>query len=86
MALDATNEIINSSSGIVVQGTAVSGGYFVIDTIDNIPSHAKKTGQLCYVTGTTAKPVNKFYQYDGSSWIELPILKLLDCIEITEEE
>ena len=63
MALDATNEIINSSSGIVVQGTAVAGGYFVIDKIANIPNHAKVKGQLCYCTSDS-----QFYQYNGSSW------------------
>lgn len=63
MALDATNEIINSSSGIVVQGTAVAGGYFVTAKIANIPSHAKIKGQLCYCTEDS-----QFYQYNGSSW------------------
>lgn len=27
-------------------------------------------GSLCYVTGTTTDPVNKFYQYNGSDWVQ----------------
>ena len=90
MALDATNEIINSSSGIVVQGTAVAGGYFVTSSIAAIPSHAKITGQLCYNTGDS-----QFYQYDGTNWTpaafgtgidetKLAFLQTLsECIEIS---
>lgn len=69
MALDATNEIINSSDGYVVQGTAVRGGYFVTETIAAIPSYANVKGALCYCTGTSSAPVNKFYQYNGTSWV-----------------
>lgn len=73
MALDATNEIINSTHGYVVQGTAVRSGYFVTETIAAIPSHACVTGTLCYCTGTTSTPVNKFYQYNGAAWVETSV-------------
>lgn len=65
MALNAGNEIVNLNTGIVVKGTAVEGGYFVIDTKENIPDYACITGTLCYFTGKS-----KFYQYNGSDWEE----------------
>jgi len=70
MALNAANEIVNNASGIVVDGAAVRGGYFVIDDLANIPSYANVTGALCYCTGTS-----KFYQYSGSplTWKEITI-------------
>jgi hypothetical protein len=66
MALDTNNEIINGNGGIVVKGTAVSGGYFVTNSIDvtatgetgKIPDYACVEGALCYCTGDS-----QFYQY-----------------------
>jgi hypothetical protein len=64
------NTAYNGAGGTVISGDAVKGGYFVTDTIANIPSWANVKGTLCYCTGTTSSPVNKFYQYNGSSWVE----------------
>lgn len=63
MALNAQNEIINGKDGIVVEGTAVRGGYFATDTLSDIPSYAQKEGQLCYCNED-----NKFYQFKGGNW------------------
>ena len=73
MALDASNKIINSQDGIVVDGTSVEGGYFVTPSIEitstgeagKIPSYACIEGALCYCTGDS-----KFYQHDGTTWVE----------------
>jgi hypothetical protein len=47
----------------IVQGSQVEGGYF---TCNNLPTTGAWTsGQLCYCTSTS-----KFYQYNGTSWIE----------------
>ena len=72
MALDAQNKIINAASGIVVDGTAVEGGYFVTESTDvtttgeagKIPDYACVEGALCYCKGDA-----KFYQYNGTSWV-----------------
>jgi hypothetical protein len=63
----------------------IKGGYFVVDTYENltatgdaakyIPATATQDGtiikgSLCYVTGTEENPVNKFYQYNGTEWVE----------------
>ena len=71
MALDTNDELINGQGGIVVQGSAVSGGYFVTQSTSitttgetgKIPDYACVEGALCYCTGDS-----KFHQYDGSSW------------------
>ena len=60
---NAAAKVINAAEGIVVDGHDVAGGYFVIDSISNIPSYTNITGALCYCTGDS-----KFYQYTGSSW------------------
>lgn len=60
---NAAAKVINAAEGIVVDGHDVAGGYFVIDSINNIPSYTNVTGALCYCTGDS-----KFYQYTGSSW------------------
>ena len=73
MALDTNNEIINGNGGIVVKGTAVSGGYFVTNSIDvtatgeagKIPDYACVEGALCYCMGDS-----KFYQYNDGAWAE----------------
>lgn len=82
MALDTNNELINGNGGIVVNGAAVRGGYFVTESTDitstgeagKIPDYACVTGALCYCTGTTSTPINKFYQYNGTSWVESSIM------------
>lgn len=79
MALDATNEIINSTHGYVVQGTAVKGGYFVTATIAAIPSHANVTGALCFCTADS-----KFYKYNGSSWVVASFITDTDKENIKE--
>lgn len=67
--LDTASTIYNSNGGILISGDAVKGGYFVTDTVANIPSWANIAGTLCYCTGTSDEPVNKFYQYNGT-WLE----------------
>lgn len=68
--LNLMNTAYNGAGGTVLSGDAVKGGYFVTDTIANIPSWSNVVGTLCYVTGTATAPVNKFYQYNGTSWVE----------------
>ena len=63
--LNLMNTAYNGAGGIVISGDAVKGGYFVTDTIDNIPSWSSVAGTLCYCTADS-----KFYQYNGSSWQE----------------
>jgi hypothetical protein len=58
--------IVNNLDGVVAEGKDIIGGYFVTETIKDIPSYANKTGQLCYCTGTVEEPINKFYQYNGT--------------------
>ena len=68
--LDTASTIYNSNGGILISGDAVKGGYFVTDIVANIPSWANIAGTLCYCTGTSDEPVNKFYQYNGADWVE----------------
>ena len=63
--LNLMNTAYNGAGGTVLSGDAVKGGYFVTDTIANIPSWSNVQGTLCYCTGDS-----KFYQYNGSSWAE----------------
>ena len=63
--LNLMDTAYNGAGGTVISGDAVKGGYFVTDTINNIPSWSNVTGTLCYCTGDS-----KFYQYNGSSWQE----------------
>lgn len=63
--LNLMNTAYNGAGGTVISGDAVKGGYFVTDTIANIPSWSNVTGTLCYCTNDS-----KFYQYNGSSWQE----------------
>lgn len=63
--LNTGNTIFNSNGGILISGDAVKGGYFVTDTVMNIPSWANTQGTLCYCTTDS-----KFYQYNGASWAE----------------
>ena len=58
--LNLMNTAYNGAGGIVISGDAVKGGYFVTDTIDNIPSWSSVAGTLCYCTADS-----KFYQYNG---------------------
>lgn len=68
--LDTSETLFNSNGGTLLSGDAVKGGYFVTDTLENIPTWTNVTGTLCYATGTTANPINKFYQYTGLKWEE----------------
>ena len=68
--LDTAETLYNSNGGTLLSGDAVKGGYFVTDTLENIPSWANISGTLCYCTGTEESPVNKFYQFNGATWIE----------------
>jgi hypothetical protein len=77
MALNTNNELINGTSGIVVDGTAVRGGYFVVERLEItttgaeglIPDYACVEGALCF-----CKDNNTFYKCtigaDGPEWEE----------------
>jgi hypothetical protein len=56
----------NLDGAKIVDGREVEGGYFVCETLPDWGT----AGQLCYCTGTSSGPVNKFYQYTGNSWEE----------------
>lgn len=64
------------ADNVVVEGKYVKGGYVVATTIEERDSLKGSTGEniikgsLCYVTGTEENPVNKFYQYNGTEWVE----------------
>ena len=60
---NAAAKVINAAEGIVVDGHDVAGGYFVIDSINNIPDYSFVEGALCYCTTEGI-----FYQCTGSSW------------------
>ena len=93
MAINTGQPFCNTTDGYLCEGKDIKGGYFVIDTIANIPAAIAQIGSLCYVTGTSSTPINKFYQYNGT-WVEaslgnqipeakLPVLlSLLDCLEV----
>lgn len=70
---NANAKIVNQSTGIVVAGTDVEGGYFTVNTIETVKStydYAQVKGALCYVTeGSSAYPGEQFYQFDGTDWI-----------------
>jgi hypothetical protein len=53
----------------IVHTDQVEGGYFVCATKPT--SGTWQTGQLCYCTGD-----NKFYQYNGTSWMPKEFLEL----------
>lgn len=59
----------NLDGAKIVDGKEVEGGYFVCESLPTWGT----TGQLCYCTGTASKPVNKFYSYNGSAWVESSI-------------
>lgn len=82
---DAGSKIINTASGTVAAGVDIEGGYFVIDSLDKIPDHANVIGALCFVLGTVETPINKFYQYGTSGWLEAK-LSSEPLIEITYTE
>lgn len=71
--LNLMNTAYNSAGGIVLSGDAVKGGYFVTDTLDNIPSWTHVAGTLCYCTEDS-----KFYQYSGSEWKKVLFVTLGD--------
>lgn len=67
--INISGTLVRNRGGIdkIVDGKEVEGGYFVCETLPTWGT----TGQLCYCTGTEANPINKFYQYNGtsSSWV-----------------
>lgn len=62
---NAAAKVVNLAGGTVAASVDIEGGYFSIDTLENIPVHAKVVGALCYCTSEF-----KFYQYDGTDWVE----------------
>ena len=62
---NAAAKVVNLAGGTVAAGVDIEGGYFSIDSLSNIPDHAKVEGTLCYCIGD-----GKFYQYNGSTWVE----------------
>lgn len=53
----------NTNRDKIVQGYQVEGGYFVCESLPTTGTWA--TGQLCYCQAD-----NKFYQYNGTNWVE----------------
>jgi hypothetical protein len=76
--LNLMNTAYNGAGGIVLSGDAVKGGYFVTDTIANIPTWSNVEGTLCFCTGTEENPINKFYKYNGASWEEATAVAKVD--------
>ena len=64
----------------IVLGRQVEGGYFVCETPPTSGTWA--VGQLCYCTG---ERYSKFYQYNGTNWVEPLFQQLSNLIEIVEE-
>ena len=64
------------ADNVVVEGKYVKGGYVTVttlaerDTLKGTNGENIIKGSLCYVTGTESAPVNKFYQYNGTDWVE----------------
>ena len=64
------------ADNIVVDGRYVKGGYVAVattaerDALKGDNGENIVAGSLCYVTGTTDTPINKFYQYNGTEWVE----------------
>lgn len=69
--INISGTYVRNTGGVdkIVDGKEVEGGYFVCESLPSSGNHWTK-GQLCYCTGTTESPINKFYQYNGSSWAE----------------
>ena len=86
---DAAAKIINNAGGIVAEGSAIEGGYFVTQSIEvtatgeegKIPAYACVPGALCY-----CKEDSKFYQYDGEKklWVESAINQMNQLEGITD--
>ena len=70
---NAAAKVVNNAGGIVVDASAVEGGYFVVDSteitdrgeVGKIPDYACIEGALCY-----CKTDSKFYQYLNNEWVE----------------
>jgi hypothetical protein len=62
--------LTNADGGYLCEGKDIKGGYFVIDALENISDRITEKGSLCFVTGSENEPINKFYQYDGTAWVE----------------
>jgi hypothetical protein len=63
----------------LISGDAVKGGYFVTDTVANIPSWANTEGTLCYCTADS-----KFYQYVDIAWVEKKFSSDSGIIDVAE--
>lgn len=74
--LNLMNTAYNGAGGIVLSGDAVKGGYFVTDTLKNIPVWTKVKGTLCY-----CEEDKKFYQFNGETWGETEFDALRKAIE-----
>ena len=73
MALTVNTNIINDTDQYLLDAKNVKGGYVVVTSAaerDELPAATTVKGSLCYVTGTAADPINKFYQYNGTAWVE----------------
>ena len=85
--LNLMSTAYNGETGIVLSGDAVKGGYFVTDTIDNIPIWARTDGTLCFCTSSSA-----FFKYSdvSSAWEQIlsmgqldKLARIADIIEIS---
>lgn len=73
--LNLMNTAYNGAGGIVLSGDAVKGGYFVTDSMFNIPGWTHVKGTLCFCTNE-----QKFYQYSGYDWKDLQFDKLVPAL------
>ena len=76
--LNLMNTAYNGAGGIVISGDAVKGGYFVTDTLANIPTWTRVDGTFCY-----CKEDKKFYQFNSTldDWGETEFDVLRKTIE-----
>ena len=72
MALTVNTNIINDTDQYLLDAKNVKGSYVVVTSVaerDALPAATTIKGSLCYVTGTEEEPINKFYQYNGVTWV-----------------
>lgn len=68
MALTVNTNIINDTDQYLLDAKNVKGGYVVVNSTterDALPTATTVAGTLCYCTSDS-----KFYQYNGTSWVE----------------
>jgi len=68
MAYIVNTKIENQTNQYLLDAKNVKGSYVVVNSIkerDELPAATTVTGSLCYCTADS-----KFYQYNGSIWIE----------------